>query len=786
MKLHWFLLLLPLLSGCRGSAGRPHGDPLAVSDFPRPPQQQTPWSAPTNVISPAFASAAQILFAQGLADPRGGDYREIEIQVGELWRGEGGPVKTHGWVLPTPAEAPQNFAVCWNGLVYPVLTAGAPASLTADMDSLISAASTNGPRMTMALYGRAFSENLSVAADSLLPIKAGLLLRLGENDRASKVWNACSGSLRNSPGGQEPPDDPYLMLAGDWAWALFDRTICAHMRGDLPLALVSARQLAALQPQIEQTAARRGSPTPSTPGNGFQPPKPRSYLPFLDQVQRLTADLERRARAPKAKTVLEIGLTNFPGQTERIAVLIEDLDLVSARQMGQPGGVVFQYDPIVQALIQEGDAAVEPLLHCLETDQRLTRSVSFGRDFFRDRRVQPVTGAAEAALEEILQTRFNSVAEIRTYWRQNKGRKLEDRWYQTLRDDHIGQEQSVAMMSAGGTRRVEQRLALDQGQWLEAARIIVQPEERPDVPGSGLVLIRPSPGVEKPKMRGEALRAKTNPSVTELLLKQAGVVVDQANQHDQVEGVEAIRVGTELARIIFQWEKPAAAAPAQAIMRRALQLFDDPHSYIMSSGTDLARYIAELTDIRADSGDPNALTEYAAWIKSADEKKVVENAVAVFEPLCHHPGDPPAAAAAQWLFTDPASPWSKLPWPAGGFRAPLDSDLVKLPAFRRLLAGDLENQTNVGTMQWSGGNISYHLDRYSGGGHLTWPTADAPTDGATVDLRRCDWVAWSLSQSKQIPFFNPFAPVDQRDAAIRQARAVLLNSHAPEPAAANR
>jgi hypothetical protein len=331
---------------------------------------------------------------------------------------------------------------------------------------------------------------------------------------------------------------------------------------------------------------------------------------------------------------------------------------------------------------------------------------------------------------------------------------------------------------------VEQRLALDQGQWLEAARTIVQPDDRAGVPGGGLVPARPLSGGGPSKMRGEALRAKTNPSVTELLLKQAGVVADQANQHDQVEGVEAIRVGAELSRIIFLWEKPAAAAPARAIMRRALQLFDDPNSYIMSSGDDLPRYLAELTDLRADSGDPNALAEYAAWIKTADQKKVLRDAVTVFEPLCHHPDDPAAAAAAQWLFTDPASPWSKLPWPAGGFHDPLNSDLVKLPPFRRLLAGDLENQTNVGTMQWTGGNISYNLERYSGGGHLAWPTADPPADGAKVDLRRCDWVAWSLSQSKQIPFFNPFASMEQRDAALRQARAVLLGPPPPEPATA--
>ena len=88
-------------------------------------------------------------------------------------------------------------------------------------------------------------------------------------------------------------------------------------------------------------ASRRGFPPPVTPGNGYQPPKTQPYLTFLEQVPRLTADLERRARAPKSKSVLEMGLANFPGQAKRIAVLIEDLDLVSARQMSQPGMVFY-------------------------------------------------------------------------------------------------------------------------------------------------------------------------------------------------------------------------------------------------------------------------------------------------------------------------------------------------------------------------------------------------------------------------------------------------------------
>jgi len=44
-------------------------------------------------------------------------------------------------------------------------------------------------------------------------------------------------------GGPVQGNDPYLEFAGDWAWAMFDRTICTHMRGDEAFALATARSL---------------------------------------------------------------------------------------------------------------------------------------------------------------------------------------------------------------------------------------------------------------------------------------------------------------------------------------------------------------------------------------------------------------------------------------------------------------------------------------------------------------------------------------------------------------
>ena len=219
------------------------------------------------------------------------------------------------------------------------------------------------------------------------------LLRLGETTAAltnfmprhALEYRAVSRAVL-APGSNAPAYDPYLQFAGDWAWALFDRTINSHMRGDEALALATVRPLADVQPRIEAEAARRGFPRQSN----YDPrrkEKERPYLDYLDQLPELLADLERRVSEGPRVTALERGLTNLADAGQRITALIRDLDLVAARQMGQPGWVIPTQDPIVAALIAEGDAAVEPLLDCLETDRRLTRSVGFGRDFFQIGRV---------------------------------------------------------------------------------------------------------------------------------------------------------------------------------------------------------------------------------------------------------------------------------------------------------------------------------------------------------------------------------------------------------------
>src|SRR5580704_17812260 len=120
------ILALALISACTRAdpadarptpavAPIPAMPPLSTPQYPEPPQQHAAWTPPKTALPAAVVAAAIKLFDQGLADPRGCEYREVELDVGEPWEGVASPIKTRGWVLPA-APGGERFAVAWNGL----------------------------------------------------------------------------------------------------------------------------------------------------------------------------------------------------------------------------------------------------------------------------------------------------------------------------------------------------------------------------------------------------------------------------------------------------------------------------------------------------------------------------------------------------------------------------------------------------------------------------------------------------------------------------------------------
>ena len=107
--------------------------------------------------------------------------------------------------------------------------------------------------------------------------------------------------------------------------------------------------------------------------------------------------------------------------------MIRDFDQIDEQQMMSPGSATPGSSPLVRALIAEGDPAVEPLLTALETDMRLTRSVSFGR------------GMVDRTLRSIPSTRRNSLP-----WRGSSRRTNSATARYLLRPDDVAARKKIA------------------------------------------------------------------------------------------------------------------------------------------------------------------------------------------------------------------------------------------------------------------------------------------------------------------------------------------------------
>ncbi|BAU15607.1 hypothetical protein LEP3755_61660 [Leptolyngbya sp. NIES-3755] len=381
------------LSGAIGEMGYRKSPEQASPKFmgdrlPQPPQQFALADVPETSIPSEFVSASMKLFEQGLADPRGCKYRTIVVGTGDCWQADHGLVIVNGWVLP----AEQPFAVGWNGLVYPVVGIGAVADLEADINQIVLNAQSDRDKFAGYREQMCVAEYISLSHQAFRLIKVCLLLQLGRADLAEQLWTFVDEAE------EQIDQDFYWMLANQWLWTLFDRAICAHLRGDDRLVLVDLPFLLACRQSVETEARSRGI-------NLLNRDR-LDRLYYLNRVPELLADHQRRANQPKVEPALKFGLENYASRSDCIAALIHDLEEVFAPQGGQPSYPSFYCHPVIEALANQGEAALELLLQCLEQDTRLTRTVHIWRDFSPSRSVLGVHEAAYAVIVQILGMRF--------------------------------------------------------------------------------------------------------------------------------------------------------------------------------------------------------------------------------------------------------------------------------------------------------------------------------------------------------------------------------------------
>lgn len=729
-----------------------------------------------------FLSASNKLFEQGLADPRGGEYREVEIVVATLG-GTSMTVKIHAWLMPQTRGA-ERTCIAWNGLVYAVTSVGEKADLRADVLALLRAdeaarAKAKSENLNASFYRpmHAIPNGYSASQEALLPMKAALLLRLGEEELATKIWDAWTIGFADASTNDIYWKDPYLMLASDWAWALFDRAVNSHMKGDDKTALASARLLASIEGEIETEAERRGFKKMDAYEG-----KPR-YLTFLQPLAALLRDQERRAREGRRSRPSVAEIARNPDKAARINALIDALDEVAARQWGQPGGVDLHDDPVVKMLLAQGEDAVRPLLAVLERDERLTRSVSYHRSFFTHRHLISVAETAYSVLTEILKTtsfargteninlesaegRRKLAASIRSYLDRYARGTVEERWYGVLSDDAASVEE-----------------------WTQAAANIVYVTDYQGTPPAWVFTTAPVPSVRNARaitLRGEPLRAKSSPSVAELFTRR---MTELAARKEETQGFQNLNAATNFALALLAWDGQAALPQVrsfQNLLKSRYEAANSPsdvynRSYLRSMMVSL--YLK-----RFEVKDKTAFVEYAEWLGSIRPEEAGEGIIYLFTPMWRYANHPVIAQAAERMFAQAGSPW--LPLIDGERRESfyrgklLETPMLNLKSFRERVLEGLANKTVVGTLRphttSAGDRFDLNVENTytalivgasnSVSAYFPIPANDQRAARATepMTIRVCDVYASRLVRLRGAPSFQIYWTEAERDRAISE------------------
>lgn len=713
-------------SGAQGSTTKEH---RPIPQTPKP----AAWTPPKTSLPQELVDAASFMLEHGLGDPRGGKLVKAKVIKGETWRGGGEPAETYGWLLPASGKDKPRL-VSADGLVYDPVSVEGDAKVE---DAMM--APVNDPRFVSMYPSRR----------SLWPV---LLLIHGDTALAESTYEP--------PRNQTEPGSIFRSLTNDYLTNRFHRAVEAHMRGDDLLALLDSEALRKDRDAYEKEAAKRlGPPWVERQRMNPQSKDPVFVYRYLQPVDALFADSQRRYDAGPRKPIDFTALKALSPK-DRVATLIDHLDEVAARQWGQPGGVNVFDDPIVKALVDEGNAAGEPLLDAIEKDTRLTRSVSFGRDFWPDRNLITVKTAAYGAFKVIVQVdEFTNdggqpdLKALRAYWAQNKNATPAERWYKTLADDSAGRRK-----------------------WMEAAARLVEPTSVTHV-GTWTTMENRKPGDPEPPMKGEPLRSST-PSISNLMAKRITQIADgleQPGYPHQFELTESLR----LSLFLYKWDSKSALDSLRNATRKSMnESIGQYKGHLVSA---LARPLGEAIEARFKLGDDTVLDEYVGWLGQPDIQNVDRDSARIFAPMIEHGDLPAIKAAARKAFTKPGSPWnlaeiSKKKPGENNVASMVISPILALDPVRETVVKILSDQTSIG-QTWVEGKMmmTSHAHGNSGQGlNDDKPDPLAPPNGEKRDYRVCDNMAMTLARDiKGAPKFRPYWPKDVKDRVIREMAAYL-------------
>ncbi len=414
------------------------------------------------------------------------------------------------------------------------------------------------------------------------------------------------------------------------------------------------------------------------------------------------------------------------------------------------------------ALVQCGDDAMEPLLDCFDHDSRLTRSVGFGRDFSPYRSVESVHDAAFAAISGILQTSYfpsGSAAEIRAYWKKFKGLPADERWFRILADDECTYEQ-----------------------WMQAMTNISRPVDVRISPGTlfgcgTFTMPNRKPG-EKPKLSGDHLRLKQDPSLADLVARR----VEQMNQWDIGNSNHGDRAASaaDMAIALSDLE-PVEALP---ILRKQLNycvgLFSE--SFEAEYGEPMLPKVASMASAMAEAGDRSGLKTYGDWLRTKVRPAGIgAEPEDVLAPLWKFQDDPAILDTAEQMFNGPSGDWNPLlPHVNTGWGQEdlLRSPLLGIKSFHDQMLRGLSDQTPYGTIT-IGANHEIETKEDNSSGKTTVASGEthiAPV-GSVMQLRICDKYAYQISLLQGAPEIQDYWPQADRDMAVKGCGS-FLNTYA--------
>jgi hypothetical protein len=545
-----------------------------------------------------FAAALKELLAAGFPDPAGLAYEKIAIPTGNCWGGDTGVIETEGWLLPAEKDGAV-YAIGWNGLVYPVVRTLGPADFEKSIQSFM--AITERPD---APFGWQGNESAEVLPEQAFGMHGLFLTRFNQMAAVDFLLKQRDGVPKNLT----------LAMADEWAFNLYDRAVCAHMRGDARLALASLRELEKIRPALLKLLV---------PGEGEKPHHGWTPLEWAAQAGNLKTECERRINNGTTGMLNEAEfLTGKPD----VPTLIGALDRLAVRQDGQPGWVPFGKSPIIKALVAADAKAVEPLLDCLENDRRLTQSVHYWRDFSKDRTVLGVHEAALAALEQILAANYYKTVSTGGDLTRG-GDEARAKMVETIRADWLAHGKMTGMERAYRTLANDHA---DPDLWADAAASLFVGGEKPD-------FSKPQPG--------EVLRDGREPSVGELLERRVAGAVKKGEANLFYE-----RRRCRLLSCLLAWE-PDRGRP---VVAKQVDAWLADGSWKTAAREPIANFINRSVN---DAPDLLRLFEVMAWSSEAKDFNDFGPGETVTEILAEFGDSPLLKRSRDGLFTDPKSPW---------------------------------------------------------------------------------------------------------------------------------